>query len=241
MRRIIRKQLIGIFSFFTNSNLSCAFFYHDIHSDKRYTSMSTSIELFKDHIRLIKKLKYQVVPEINQEKNQLEISFDDGFLGLYDNIDIINKLSIPVQIFVVSSYLGKPNYINEKQLFELSKNPLVTIGSHTHTHTPLPFLEEKEIKEELRLSKEILTNITGKNIDSFCFPLGIFSKKTVDIINNLGYKKQYTSIPGNYMNELLPNVKRRSLVQHASKKEFRNIIRGGDRPLAFWYLKKHYK
>ena len=140
MRRTIKKQLIGFLSLFSNPNLSRAVFYHDIHNDKRHTSMSTSIELFKQHIQLIKKLRYNIVPEINQRKNQLEISFDDGFLGLYDNINIINTLSIPVQMFVVSSYIGKPNYINKKQLFELSKNPLITIGSHTfpiqsHTFT----------------------------------------------------------------------------------------------------------
>ena len=43
----IKNTLIGISGIFLNSRKSRCIFYHDIHSEVRFTEMSNSIELFK--------------------------------------------------------------------------------------------------------------------------------------------------------------------------------------------------
>ena len=66
-------------------------FYHDIHAEKRYTDMSTPIELFEKHIQIIHESGYKIVSEITQKHGQIEICFDDAFLGIYQNIEFFKK------------------------------------------------------------------------------------------------------------------------------------------------------
>ena len=56
----------------------------------------------------------------------------------------------------------------------------------------------------------------------------------------LGYRYQYSSLPGSYFKDIYPTVKR-SLVQYLSSKQLKYILRGGDSILYFWYKLKHIK
>ena len=73
------------------------------------------------------------------------------------------------------------------------------------------------------------------------YPKGLFNSKIVDIANDLGYRYQYSSLPGSYFKEIFPSVKRRSLVQFLTSKQLKYILRGGDSILYFWYRFKHIK
>ena len=53
LKSIIKNTLIKISVFFLNSRKSRCIFYHDIHSEVRFTDMSSSVELFKDHVQTI--------------------------------------------------------------------------------------------------------------------------------------------------------------------------------------------
>ena len=85
----IKTILIRLVSIFYCNKKSKAIFYHDIHFKKQYTDMSTPIGMFKKHIQIIRDNGYEIVAEITKPKEQIEISFDDGFLGLYNNIHLI--------------------------------------------------------------------------------------------------------------------------------------------------------
>ena len=238
---LVRILIIRICSLFYFKNRSKVIFYHDIHSKKKYTNMSTAIELFANHIQIIRESGYEVVPEITKEYGQIEICFDDAFLGLYENIGFLKQQNIPIHLFVISSYLERENYINEKQLLELSKLDIIKISSHTHTHKILNQLDENELLRELKESKEILEDLLNAPVDSICYPEGKFDKKTIHIAKKVGYKKQYSSLPGFFADRFEIDVIRRSLVQFAVVKEFKAILKGGNHILAFWYKLKHFK
>jgi peptidoglycan/xylan/chitin deacetylase (PgdA/CDA1 family) len=237
----IRVVLVRVSSLFYFRKRSKVVFYHDIHSDKKYTDMSTSIELFKKHIYTIKVNGYEIVSEITKKYGQIEICFDDAFLGLYECIKFLKKQNIPIHLFVVSSYIGKKNYINKKQLLELNKSDLIKISSHTHTHKILNQIDKNEIERELKESKEILENLLGTVVNSICYPEGKFNKKVIHIGKLVGYKKQYSSLPGFFSDKFEDNIVRRSLVQFAGEIEFKAILMGGDHILACWYKFKHFK
>ena len=241
IQSLIRKGIIHIIGSIKCSNNSKAIFYHDIHSDAKYTEMSTSVTLFEQHIRLIKQMKFEIVSNIIQDKGQIEISFDDGFLGLMDNIELINELSIPIRVFVISSFLHKKNYINKIQLQELANNPLISIGSHTHTHNRLNELNSQEIRNELITSKSILEDTIGQEINTICYPEGKFNNHVIEIASEVGYIKQYTSIPSSFRDEIFTDVKGRSLAQSVSNCELKSILRGGDNVLKSWYKKQHFR
>ena len=237
----IRIAIIRVFSFFYFSKKSKVIYYHDIDSDKKYTDMSTPVELFKKHINIIRENGYVIVNEITKPLDQIEICFDDAFLGFYDNIDLIKELNIPIHLFVVSSYLEKENHINKEQLLLLNNLKLIKISSHTQTHQVLNLAAEYLLKNELENSKNLLESLLNKSVDMICFPEGKFNDEVVELAEGVGYKRQYSSLPGFYFNDFLPSVKRRSLVQFAGVKEFKAILKGGDHALAFWYKFKHYK
>ncbi len=239
--KFIRIALTRTSSLFYFKKRSKVIFYHDIDSGKKYTDMSTSIELFKKHINILRERGYEIVDEIKQPFGQIEICFDDGFLGLYDNIDLIIELNIPIHLFVVFSYLEKENHINKEQLLLLNRLRLIKISSHTETHQVLNLASESLLKNELKNSKNLLEGLLENSVDSICYPEGKFNNRVVELAKKVGYIKQYSSLPGFYFNEFLPNVKRRSLVQFAGEKEFKAILKGGDHVLFFWYKFKHYK
>ena len=80
----------------------------------------------------------------------------------------------------------------------------------------------------------------NNNIQTLCYPYGMFNNLVVDLASKLRYKKQYSSIPGYFSKEIFDYVKARSLVQFASDKHLENILMGGDVFLSFWYKKKHF-
>ena len=215
--------------------------YHDIHSDNCYTDMSTSLDMFIKHINVIREMGFNIVSEITREEGQIQLTFDDGFLGIYDNIHVINELDVPVKLFIVTSFLGETSHLDENQLVELSNNPLITIGSHTDSHKRLSNLDNEDVLNELICSKEILESLLGVNVNDLCYPEGKFDKRVIRFAKDVGYINQYSLIPGPFSSELFKNVRRRSLVQSANKKEFRSILNGGDDILERWYMKKHFK
>lgn len=238
---MIKNRIINIFGYLKNSRNSKAIFYHDIHSSKLFTDMSTPLEMFEKHIKIIREMGFEIVPEIREEKNQIEISFDDGFVGIFENIDIINRLKIPITLFIIPSFLGEDNFLTKKQLETISKNAFINIQSHTFSHKDLSNLSEEILISELSNSKKILEDICEKEIVSLCYPMGVFSENVVSKAKEIGYKRQYSSLPGIYKNEVFPEVKRRSLVQFLNVNQFKNILKGGDHFLNYWYIKKYFK
>ena len=91
-------------------------------------------------------------------------------------------------------------------------------------------------------------NLSGKAISiskttaphAISYPFGKFSPSVILAAKEIGYKIQYSSIPGPFCNEIFDNVKRRSLVQFSNIDDLQAILRGGDNILASWYLKKHF-
>ena len=151
---LYKTFVIRLYSLLFYQKKSKAIFYHDLHSDERYTDMSTSTELFTSHINIIRNKGYEIVSNITRPNCQVEISFDDGFFGLYDNRDLIRRLDIPIQLFVISSYIGKENYINQQQLLELNSLPQVTISSHTDSHVDLTTISNKRVKDEKKAAEK---------------------------------------------------------------------------------------
>ena len=237
----IKKIIINLFGKILNSKKSKCIFYHDLHSDRRFSDMSTTIDMFEQHIDIIRDSNFKIVNEVTKEQGEIEICFDDGLQGIYRNIEVINRLEVPITLFIITSLIGEDIFLSKEQIQELSINPFVKIGSHTHTHTDLSLLSDRELELELEESKRILPEICRTEIKSICLPKGLFNKKVIHIANKLSYKKQYCSIPGSYYDEDFQSVKKRSLVQFYHEKEFKNILHGGDHILSLWYKLKHFR
>lgn len=82
------------------------------------------------------------------------------------------------------------NTLTWKQIMQLAKDPLCTIGSHTMSHCRLVITDEKELEYELKLSKEILELHTGKPIVHISYPYGSLndvSNEAKQYVQSVGY------------------------------------------------------
>ena len=239
--RAFRNIILKCASFRFNNRDSKVLFYHDVHCEKKYTETSTVIKLFQDHITTIHLLGFEIVSDIYKKTGQLKIQFDDGFKGVYECIELIKKHKIPIEIFIVTSWIGKQGYLSEKEIKELQASNLVRFSSHTHTHRNLGEINDDEIHDELRKSKQLLEDITGEEVKSLCFPKGSFSNSVIQIAKELGYDEQYSSLPGSSHDLFQGLVIRRNLLQFASVSEVKSVLKGGYMIFNRKYLTRQFK
>lgn len=96
-----------------------------------------------------------------------------------------------IKEFVTDWYLG------ESDIKHLAMSGF-EVGSHTCSHNLLSDLCESEIRDELFESKQILTDITGSNVQSFCFPYGgkrSYNIEILDLLNQAGYSEAISVEP----------------------------------------------
>lgn len=75
---------------------------------------------------------------------------------------------------------------------ELSRDPLVTIGSHTVNHFPLDSLTVGQSAYEMIESKRIIESRIGKEVNHFCYPLGSHGRKEIEILKKSSYASATT-------------------------------------------------
>ncbi len=81
------------------------------------------------------------------------------------------------------------------ELRELSKDPLFTIGNHTHDHPYLTKCAPHEAKRQLALNNSILEEITGQRIQIAAYPIGDYNAATLAAIKQLGIKTAHAVFP----------------------------------------------
>ena len=121
-------------------------------------------------------------------KGKLAITFDDGLLNVYTlAYPFLKEHNIPFTVFVITDFLDTDGYITTDQLKEMSRDPLVTIGSHGVTHKILPSLSRNDKIMELSKSKEILSQLINKEISVFAYSHGQYDEETISLMGCYDY------------------------------------------------------
>ena len=130
----------------------------------------------------------------------IAVTFDDGYAHLADLLlYFIDKYKLKPTLFIPTAYIGHSNkwdysyfFHNDPHLDRVTIKRLsdagVKFGSHGHTHTALTKLTDQKLKEELLVSKNILEDLTGKNITSLSYPFGRYNKSVLEQTEASGYK-----------------------------------------------------
>lgn len=71
-----------------------------------------------------------------------------------------------------------------------------TVGSHTHNHRPLLFLNEEERRRELEMSKELLATKIDTPVKHFSYPNGLHDEACKKLLAKSGYDYAYTTKRG---------------------------------------------
>ncbi len=138
------------------------------------------------------------------EINKLRFTFDDGYRHLYDILlKLLTITDTKPILFIPTNYIGKPNswdysywfrkemHLSNSEIKELAKRG-VRFGSHTHSHMNLTSLSKDKIIEELKLSKEILEDLTETEINCLSYPFGQTNPDITALLRETGYKKAFT-------------------------------------------------
>ena len=102
MKNIIKKSLVNINYSLSKSRKSKSIFFHDVHSKNEYVKngdVSTPIEKFANYVSIIKENGFSIVDKVRNLDNEIEISFDDGYFGIFENIDFFITQNISIKIF----------------------------------------------------------------------------------------------------------------------------------------------
>ena len=125
------------------------------------------------------------------------ITFDDGLMSFYDNAyPLLEEKKIKSTLFPVAGLIGKTGgwdvmgqtrHITASMLREIASKGH-EIGSHSLTHANLVWLNNDNLKKELRDSKAVLEDITGCAVKSLSFPFGSWNKRVWDEAKSAGYE-----------------------------------------------------
>ncbi len=204
--------------------------YNYTYKDEHEYEWTLDIDMFRRHMDTIRRMKFDVILLRDLLKgiecrNPLVITFDDGletdFIGAFP---ILQEIGYKAEYFVSSNMIDKANYVSSDQLREMRKAGM-SIQSHGHNHVFMTSLDDIMITRELRTSKEIISDITGEDVDFYSYPGGRFDDRTEAFVKKTGYKGSLTNRGFNkWGSKKFYGLKRQGMHYNTSDELFRAYI-----------------
>ena len=158
----------------------------------------------------IKPLRWNTTPErfieimehiaTHPNKEKVTITVDDAGKGNHEfMLPIFEKYNFKATLFVPTQFISRggntSKYMTASQIKEFSDLGH-TIGSHSHSHPEnISLMSDGELMYEWGKSKQILEEITGKEVTQCSIPEGFYSNQQWQILANLGYRNVFNSVP----------------------------------------------
>ena len=213
--------------------------------EKKYPSTNIQMNIFKEHMSIIKNLNYSFYDPGNLEKNfnkqktvkKILITIDDAFSSFYENAwPYLKKEKIPFILFVSTEAVGKNGYMTWEQIKEIEKESYVYIGNHSHTHDYLVDFKKKDFIKDINTASEIFINNIGYNPIFFSYPFGEYSKFIKEFISKnfkfafgqhsgvIDVNKDPYELPRFPINEKYGDLKRFKFLINLYPLQFKNLI-----------------
>ena len=157
--------------------------YHRFNENK-YPSTNIRMDIFKNHIEIIKSNDFKFYNPINFEeefsipklKKKILLTIDDGFSSFYKNAwPYLKKNKIPFILFVSTEAVGKFGYMTWDEIKEIEKEEFVFLGNHSHSHEYLVGYNFNDFKNDIDKSIKIFKMNIGYNPIFFSYPFGEYS------------------------------------------------------------------
>lgn len=133
--------------------------------------------------------KYRTKQGNSREKIESEIRSLKRFK--YTFIDDYILKNFGMESFIPWSDISRP--FNEGEIKELTMNPYVSFGNHTHNHSILINYTKEEMKEELSVSNKILLELTNSLPIAIAFPNGNFNQTVLEATEEIGFRYAFTT------------------------------------------------
>jgi len=114
-------------------------------------------------------------------------SWDDGHKLDLKLAKLLKKYGIKGTFYVCPNNreFNKKDLLSNNEIKQLSKD--FEIGGHTMTHPILTNLNESEVYREIKGSKHFIEKLTGKKVEMFCYPRGMYNNITKRLVKRTGF------------------------------------------------------
>jgi peptidoglycan/xylan/chitin deacetylase (PgdA/CDA1 family) len=112
-----------------------------------------------------------------------------GISTLNAHLDyLVSKLKIEERLRSLPEEIWK--LLSREELKQLSSHSLVEIGSHGFAHYKMDEIPIADAKNDLQLSRDILQEVTNREINQIAYPFGSYNSLIKDTAEMTGYKNQ---------------------------------------------------
>ena len=197
--------------------------YHQIRDWKPTDSKSSKdyiipIETFKQHIKMLADSGYHtILPDeyyaylntgAKLPEKPIMLTFDDTEENQYAiAAPTLKKYGFKGVYFIMTVSLGRPKYMTKAQVKELSDAGNV-IGSHTWDHHNVKKYEGKDWETQIDKPTKTLEEITGKKIEHFAYPFGLWNPQAFPELKKRGMKSAYSLAEKRDQNDPLYTIRR---------------------------------
>jgi peptidoglycan/xylan/chitin deacetylase (PgdA/CDA1 family) len=127
---------------------------------------------------------------------RLALTFDDGTMDHHDLVlPFLLDHGLTATFFVTTSWVGRPGYLGPREVAALAGHGM-SVQSHTHTHPYLDDLDADSIRDELRRSRDLIGEWTGKPPVHLSCPGGRTSAEARRVAREDGWLTICTSVHG---------------------------------------------
>ncbi len=119
------------------------------------------------------------------------ISFDDADLSQFDVAKpVLDQYGFKAVFFIMTVVLNKPGYMKREHVKQLSDEGHV-IGSHTWDHMNVKKFTEQDWAIQVDKPSRQLSEITGRPIEYFAYPFGVWNENAISGIRARGFKAAF--------------------------------------------------
>lgn len=126
------------------------------------------------------------------------ITFDDGFADFEAAVPALAERGLAATLFVATGLLRgapqpvhaptvSPHMLDWSRLGELSAAG-IEIGAHSHSHPQLDTLSPGRAGQEIALSRQLLSDAVGAEIETFAYPNGYSSPRLRRLVRAAGFR-----------------------------------------------------
>lgn len=179
------------------------------------------VNTFKEHMKMLADSGYHsVLPDQlynylvygdSLPSKPIMITFDDTDLDQFTvAAPEMDKYGFKAVYFIMTvsiGKMGKTKYMNSEQIKQLSDAGNV-IGSHTYDHKNVKKYVEEDWVTQIDKPTKRLEAITGKKIEYFAYPFGLWNKAAIPELKKRGFKSAFILAESRDENDPLFTIRR---------------------------------
>lgn len=140
------------------------------------------------------------------------LTFDDSYRDYYTKaFPILKTHQFKAINFVITGFVGGPNYLTWPQIEEMKASGISVFGAHTVHHLALAYLSAASVKREIADSKKDLEDHLGQTVNWLAYPYGSVNDQVAQITKETGYIGAFGTNFGSFQSKdkifTLPRIK----------------------------------